>query len=205
MDYTGNENLKFEVYQELGECYTHTGDFDKAFKYFEEAKIIDTMSERPFVGIGVAEMQKSEINNAKLNFIKASEMNLNCDKAFAGLAMTYTTIGDNNEALINYKHALDIDPSNKAALMGLMQCAYSFQKYDVVVEYLNKYLDHYPGNLQILYCLAGTYFKQDKFIESKEVIERIFIFEPNHIEASKLNELVNKEIENNLYSECENT
>jgi tetratricopeptide (TPR) repeat protein len=119
--------------------------------------------------------------------------------------MTYTTIGDNNEALINYKHALDIDPSNKAALMGLMQCAYSFQNYDVVAEYLSKYLNHYPGNVKILYCLAGTYFKQDKFIEAKEIIERIFMFEPNHIEASRLNELVNKEIGNNSYSECENS
>jgi len=88
--------------------------------------------------------------------------------------------------------------------MGLMQCAYSFQNYDVVVEYLNKYLEHYPGNLKILYCLAGTYFKQDKFIEAKEIIERIFMFEPDHIEASNLNELVKKELENNSYSGCEN-
>ena len=119
--------------------------------------------------------------------------------------MTYLTLGDNSEALINYQYALDIDPSNKPALMGLMQCAYSFQNYDVVVEYLNKYLGHYPGNVKILYCLAGTYFKQDKFIEAKEIIERIFIFEPNHVDASNLNELVNKKIENNLYSECENS
>ncbi len=205
MEYTGSENLKFEVYQELGECYTHTGDIEKAFEHFEEARLIDPESERPFVGMGVAEMQKNELNSAQDHFSRAIEMNPNCDKAFAGLAMAKTSIGSNDEAFDLYQQALDIDPSNKAALLGLIQCAYSFQKYDVAVNYLNNYLEHYPGNIKILYCLAGTYYKQNELAKSKEVLERIFIFEPLHAEASELNDLIIKEHEKNLYSICENS
>ena len=205
MEYTGNENLKFEVYQELGECYTHTGDIEKAFKHFEEARLIDPESERPFVGMGVAEMQKNDLNLAQDHFSRAIEMNPNCDKAFAGLAMAKTSIGSNEEAFDLYQQSLDIDPSNKAALLGLIQCAYSFQKYDVAVNYLNKYLDHYPGNVKILYCLAGTYYKQNELARAKEILERIFLFEPHHAEAVELNELICKEHEKNLYAECENS
>jgi tetratricopeptide (TPR) repeat protein len=84
---------------------------------------------------------------------------------------------------------MDIDPGNLTALMGLFQGAYKFERLDIAEHYLQKYLELYPGNIKILYCLAGTYFKQNKISDSRKVLEKIFIFDPDNPDA---NELLNK-------------
>lgn len=205
MEHLSTENLKFEVYQELGECYTHTGDLEKAFVHFETAKSLDPCSERPYLGQGVAELQKNDIDSAKESFNRAIALNPNSDKALAGLAMALTSAGDNEEALTVYQKALDLDPSNKSALLGLIQSAYGFLRYDVAENYLNRYLALYPGNVKILYCLAGTLYKQNKMPDALEVLERIFMFEPDHPEANSLLDMIARQTSDSGYAKCENS
>ena len=60
MEEKKNKNLKFEIYQELGECYTQVGNIDRAIQHFEEAHRMDDSSERPFIGMGIAVLTTPE-------------------------------------------------------------------------------------------------------------------------------------------------
>jgi len=198
-------NLKFEIYQELGECYTHTGDIKKAVEHFTEAAGIDPTSERPLVGLGIAVLQEHRYSEAHSYFNKALDLNRNSDKALCGIGMALAGIGDSEEALGMFRKALDIDPGNITALMGLVQSTYSLELLGIAEKYLKGYLALYPGNVKILYCLAGTCFKQRKYDECRKLLETIFIFEPEHHDARELLLQIDNNQKGCSYGHCQNS
>ena len=204
MENTDKNNLKFEIYQELGECYTQTGDLEKAIKHYEEAQKIDPQHDRPFVGLGIAVMQKNDYERAKGYFYRALELNPNSDKAMTGLAMILCSTERSQEGFEMYQQALNLDPADLTALSGLIRCAYAFDRLDIAEHYLNDYLEIYPGNIKILFCLAGTYFKRNKIKKAKDIIEKIFIFDPDHREARELFEKIEGSEHAGTYEKCEN-
>jgi len=204
MNQSNNEQLAFEIYQEFVECYTQINDISKAIEHFDHASQILPESERPFIGLGVAVLQQNRVDEAKRYFKKAVTLNSNSDKAAAGFAMALFNNGEINEALIRYRVAMDINPTNMTALLGLVQCAYTLNMLDTAVEYLHKYLEHYPANANILYCLAGTYYKQLKIRECREIIDRILLFKPQHEEALALLQKLEEGPENGTYEQCQN-
>ncbi len=205
MEQNMSENVPFEIYQELGECYTQIGNIDEAIVHFETACRFEPQSERPFIGLGVAVMQKNNLDEAKYYFNKAIDKNPNNDKALTGLAMAITNSGDVPEGLKTYQKSMDINPTSLTTLMGLMKSAYALGELEVAVTYLNKYLDLYPGNMKILYCLAGTYFKQKRYHECRECLEKIFIFEPEHPDANDLMRALEEVHQECTYAECQNS
>ncbi len=199
------QELKFEIYQELGECYTHSGDFQKAFMHFEEAISFNSGSERPFVGLGVAEMQLNNTDGAKKYFEKAVSINPNSDSALTGLAMVLGNNGGADESLDKYSEALEINPLNMTALLGLIKGAYSLDRLPLAEKYLKKYLSHHPGNSKILFCLAGTLFKQGNTGGAKQVLNDLFIFEPQHADALELAKQIDKKMQDSQYGKCQNS
>ena len=197
--------IKFEIYQELGECYTHTGDIEKAIVHFQEARVINPESEKPLVGLGVAVLQHNNIKEAKTYFKKALAINPNNDNALTGLALAYSNNGSAKKGFTKYQEAFQINPGNKTALLGIVQYAYSVRQLDVAVEYLKKYIELFPGNTKMLYCLAGTYFKQNKLSDAKGVLENIFIFDPANSDAHELNLKIKATEESSGYGMCQNS
>jgi len=205
MKNTSKDNILFEIYQELGECYTHTQNLGKAMEHFNLAMQIDNSSERPYIGIGVALLQQNKSAEAKKHFEEALARNPNSDTAVAGLAMALSGNGQTIEGFQKYQEALDINPENMSALMGVITGAYSFERFDVAVSYLQNYLALYPGNIKILYCLAGTYVKLNRLDDASEVLKKIFIFEPNHAASHELLKKVDMLQHEDPYRKCQNS
>ena len=65
MKKASKDEVLFEIYQELGECYTHTGNIEKAVQHFEMAIKLGPVSERPYIGMGVALLQQNSADEAK--------------------------------------------------------------------------------------------------------------------------------------------
>ena len=89
--------------------------------------------------------------------------------------------------------------------MGLVQSAYAFQQLDIAVEHLNNYLSLYPANIKILYCLAGTYFKQGRYDLCRETVDKILIFEPDHKDANELLVRASQADQSSSYGKCQNS
>ena len=204
MEPMSRNQLQFEIYQELGECYTHTGDIQSALEHFLTAQKLDPASERPFVGLGVAVLQRQEFEKAQVYFQKALGLNAGSCKALTGLALALSSTGRHEEGFKKYQEALDIQPDNLTALMGALQAAYELQQLDVAVHYLRRYLDLYPGNVKILYCLAGTYFKQRRYSDAHDTLEQLFIFEPEHADGRELARSIERQQQDGVHGQCQN-
>ena len=119
--------------------------------------------------------------------------------------MAMSVHGQTIEGFQKYQEALDINPENMSALMGVVTGSYSFERFDVAVEYLNKYLELYPGNIKILYCLAGTYVKLNSLEDAREVLEKILIFEPDHAASMDLIKKIEELQHESKYMQCQNS
>jgi len=186
MEHTSLEELQFDIYQQLGECYTFTGDIDKALEHFHTARKLMPTSEQPLIGIGTSLIQQKKFLEAEQCFHEALALQPHSDRALAGLALVSQEAGRITESLSLYRQAMDENPTNLTALMGVIQTAYALERFDTAITYLRAYLEHYPANTKILYCLAGTYFKQQQYEKCREVLDQLFIFNPDHPEAREL-------------------
>lgn len=195
------EDLQFDIYQQLGECYTHTGDIDKAREHFDTARRLKPESELPLIGMAVAVMQQQNFSEAEHLFRKALSLNPHSDKALAGLGLVFQNSGRISESLDAFQGAIESNPTNLTALLGVVQAAYSVDRLDTAIHCMNRYLEHYPANTKILYCLAGTYFKQGDFESCREALERLFIFDPEHPEARELLNML-EQAQGSQYAQC---
>jgi len=184
MSNTKNDSqLKFEIYQELGECYTQVGDTEKAVNHFDEALKFNPQSERPHLGLGVIALQEEDFVNAEKHFLRALEINPTNDNALSGLGMVLSNNGGQEQGFARFQEALDVNPENMPALMGLLKSAYALNKLPIAETYLKKYLELHVADLKVLYCLAGVCFKLEKYKEAKDALEKILIFEPENQDA----------------------
>ncbi|MCX8042927.1 MAG: tetratricopeptide repeat protein, partial [Desulfobacterota bacterium] len=193
--------LQFDIYQQLGECYTHTGDIEKAREHFLVAQRLKPKSELPLVGLAIAIMQENRFNEAERLFRDALELNRHSDKALAGLGLVLQRAGNPEESLAMYRKAMESNPTNLTALMGLVQTAYATNQLNIAIDYMKEYLLHFPANTEILYCLAGTYYKQEDYDKCREVLEQIFIFNPSHAEARNLLTMLDH-VQGYTYAQC---
>lgn len=192
-----NEELKFTIYLELGECYTQVGEIDKAIDHFQEAIQLNPRSDRTYVGLGVAYLQQGHQTKAKENFLRAIELKPENDKALCGLGMVFNAgpINSQREGLRYFQQALNLNPENMPALMGLMQAAHALEELPLAEEYLKKYLELHVVDRKMLYCLAGVSFKMGKLTEAEDALERILLFEPENQDAQELKKQVDLALE----------
>lgn len=188
-----DREIHFEIHQELGECYAHVGKSEEAVSHFEKALTYDSQSEKPYIGLGVVALQKEESLKAKDYFWKAAQLNPKSDKALSGLGMALSTNGSREEGFKRFQEALDLNPENLSALMGLLESAYVLNQLSIAERYLKKYLEFHVADLKVLYCLAGVYFKQGKYREAQDGLDKILIFEPENQDALYLRKLMEKE------------
>ncbi len=183
-----DKDLKFEIYQELGECYTQVGRVAEAIAHFEQAAQLNPGSDRPYVGLGVAALQDSDCGRAQAAFERALSINPQSDRALCGLGMILSASGNGSlpTALARFREALEVNPENLTALSGLLQAASSSGRPEVSETYLRRYLELHVADLKILYCLAGVCFQQGKYAEAEDALERILVFEPDNAAALEL-------------------
>lgn len=178
-----NGGVPFDLYQELGECYAHVGRNEEAIRHFEEALTFDPWNERPYIGLGTVALQGGDSLRAKEYFLQAMQLNPRSDKALSGLGISLSTHGSSAEGFVRFQEALDLNPDNMPALMGVLQSADHLNQLPIAEAYLKKYLERHVADLQVLYCLAGVYFKLGKYGEAREAVSKILIFEPANQDA----------------------
>jgi len=74
----------YEVLREMGDCYTSVGDYSQAQRCYEKAASLGPDEPGPYVGLGVAALQKEELDEAEIAFRVACRLDANCAKAYAG-------------------------------------------------------------------------------------------------------------------------
>ena len=72
------------------------------------------------------------------------------------------------------------------ALYFLLQVAYELEKFDVAEKYYRKYLELHPADTEMLFALAGIYYRTGRTDMVRETIDTILLFKPEHKNALEL-------------------
>lgn len=181
---------KYEVLQELGDCYTSMEDYAQAQQYYEKAAVIAPDEPSPYIGLGVLALQKNNLDDAEIAFKVACRLDANNAKAYAGLGMVAQQRTDFKWAFEMYLKCLELDTDNLIALLGLFQTSCQMGSFTKVTHYLEIYLDMHPGDTSVMFPLAALYMKDGRFKESKGILLDLLALDENHKDAIDLLEEV---------------
>ena len=185
---------RYEVLQELGDCYTTVGKFSDAQRCYEKAATLDPDEPGPYVGIGVVALEEEQFEDAEIAFRVACRLDSNCAKGYAGLAMVAQQRADYPQAFEMYLKCLELDSENLTALLGLFQTACQMGSFSKVIHYLEVYLNMHPGDTSVMFSLGALYMKNEQFVESRNTLLDVLTLNASNQDAVNLLE----EVEHNL-------
>lgn len=181
---------RYEVLQELGDCYTSVGRYGEAQRCYEKAASLEPDESGPYVGLGVIALQRNLLDDAEIAFRVASRLEGNCAKAYAGLGMVAQENGDLQRAFDMYLKCLELDRDNLTALLGLFQTSCQMGSFGKVIGYLELYLEMHPGDVSVMFSLAALYMKEGRPARSREVLMDVLTLDPRNEDAAALLEEV---------------
>ena len=185
-----NTTQRYEVLQELGDCYASVGSYEQAQKCYEKAATLGPDEAGPYVGLGVVALQKELLEDAEIAFRVACRLDVNCAKGYAGQAMVAQERGDYKQAFDMYLKCLELDTDNLTALLGLFQTSCQMGSFGKVIHYLEVYLDMHPGDISVMFSLAALYVKDGCLEQAGTLLGDILALDPGNSDAANLLEEV---------------
>ena len=180
----------YEVLRELGDCHTSVGNYSEAHRCYEKAASLGPDEPGPYVGLGVAALQRGQLEDAEVAFRVACRLDPDCAKAYAGLAMVAQQRGEYPESFDLYMKSLELDTDNITALLGLFQVSCEMGSFAKVIGYLEIYLSMHPGDTSVMFALSALYLKDGRVEQSRETLTNLLVLEPTNQDAANLLEEV---------------
>lgn len=176
------------------EAYVLKGEAAVGEELIEQILSSNPLSSRALCCKGAITAGRNEWALAENIFRKAHEITPNNDVALAGLGLCSQWSKDITQAWSWYLKALNYNPENLRALMGVIEIGYQSGRLEEVERAIKQYLELHPADLEFLYSLAGCYYAQEKLAEATAEIEKITIFEPNNSRALELKTMINSKM-----------
>ncbi len=158
----------------------------EARKCFSRAAAISPNRAEPLVGLANVAFQLGNHEDAYRQFLQATELDEQCGDAFAGLAMVYQHRQDCANAFDMYLRALELEPDNLLALLGLFQMSRSMGTFKQIIHYLEVYRKGHPDDSAVLFCLASLYVQENHLLQARELLLEVLDLEPGKPEANAL-------------------
>ncbi len=106
----GLEGFQPELRTNLGVAAFFSDDFEQALSHFRQAILLNTQLALPHFHSGRAQIEMKYFDAAETSFEKALKLQPNWSEAALHLAELAERRGDQDEALLRYQHALELDP-----------------------------------------------------------------------------------------------
>lgn len=178
-------HLDYEINKELGECYLFMGEMDKAHEYYTKAAGSNGVHADPYLGLATVAVHRGQLDEAYSLYLKASSLD-ETEKALTGLGLVEIELGKVEDAHGHFNQALDKNPGNMIALLGIVQSGYVLSKVDEVISRLSLCLDEDPLKHDIRFTLAGCLVNNNRKQEACGHLERILEHEPEYQAAKEL-------------------
>jgi Flp pilus assembly protein TadD len=185
----------YDVLHELGDCYTSVGNYSQAQRCYEKAASLGPDEPEPYIGLGVAALQRDQLDDAEIAFRVACRLDPRCAKAYAGLAMVAQQRRDFPHAFDFYMKSLELDTDNITALLGLFQVSCEMGSFARVIHYLEVYLEMHPGDTSVMFALAALYRKDGRPEQAKTMLLSLLALEPANRDAVNLLEEIEHTLE----------
>lgn len=170
------------------------GHSDDALKIYQEVLIKNPKSWRALCGKGAIAASRNSWREAESLFREANEILPRYDVALAGLGLCSQWAKDITNAWGWYQKALESNPENLRALMGVIELGYTLNRLEHVETAIKNYLELHPADLDLIYSLAGCYVAQERLDEAVTQIDKITLFHPHHEKALQLKQVVHEKL-----------
>lgn len=184
-------------YREVAECLQAEftvlgGDLRTSARMYDEIIRRNPQAARALCGKGAIAAEVGDWSVAEEYFRHAREADADCDVAYAGLGLCAMVAHKTENAFALFSTAVEKNPENNRALLGVLQTGYPLKRYTEMERMLTAFLDLHPANLDILYSFAGVLFAQGKVKEARIEIEKILLFAPEHEHALELRGMIDQ-------------
>lgn len=170
----------------MGDCHLAMAELAEAKWCFSRAAAVAPHRAEPLVGLANVSFQLGHHEQAYRQFLSATELDSQCGAAFAGLAMIYQNRDDCPGAFDMYLRALELEPDNLLALLGLFQMSRSMGTFKQIIHYLEVYRKGHPDDSAVLFCLASLYVQENHLLQARELLLEVLDLEPGKPEANAL-------------------
>ena len=163
--------------EEKEEKYTRSKGWAlyKEKKYDEAIKIFETDSKRepnnpdPLIGLAYSYLKKEDFKKA-LNYAdKAVKVASDYSRSYSARGMIYERLNQTNNAIQNYKKALNLDSDDQFAREQLSKILFKSKNYIEAEIYLKSVIENEPDNLFFLKMFGNTLISLKKYKEAYEV------------------------------------
>lgn len=119
---------------------------------------------------------------------------LDCDpanyRAIGALGLIALARGDDKGAMDKFAQALDIEIDNAPLVSRLLDCAIRTRKFSAALAAARRYVDFYPGNVDIALRLAETLHAAGESREAIDRLDTLLLLQPGHVAATALLERI---------------
>ena len=175
-----------EVLARLGNCYMCLQDISNAEKFYRRSLEIEPHGYVAGVGLGLLEIQLNMLDESINRFTNIIKNNPDSDKAISGLGLAYRKSKRISSAMDAFCRALTINVENEAAMKNLIELSNLNNHFDQVELAINRYLEIYPSDTNILLELASVQYKTKRLDDSRDTLSVIMELNPNHMEGKKM-------------------
>lgn len=180
----------FSLFKSIGNACLLLGDLDSAEENYNKALSINPSSDGLLVNLGTLCMQQQKNKESMEFFKKALEVNSFNDGAWCGVAMVARMMKDLEWAWSTLLHTLDINPENQIALKVAIDWAIDDYNYGEVIDRVNYYLRTQSDDYELVYSLAGLYFKANRFSEAHLTLDYLDMKDPGREDSQELRGLI---------------
>lgn len=152
------------LYNNLGTLLQEIERYEEAEPVFLDLVDLFPNSFMGYVNLGNNYFYRKQYLQATTSFQQALRLHPTCAEAYNGIAMVYQENGDFQNALKNYKIALECNPNLIQTQINVVQMEVSLSPENAENLYLD-FLLKYPENPKICNSLAYVYLKKGNLLE----------------------------------------
>jgi len=118
-------------------------------------------------------------------------------RSLSGMGMCLMMEQQPQDAYNYFVRALQSGPGHLVTLLQLIECAYYLGRFDDLERFLREYVKEHPTDMELVYCHAGSLYKLGRFAESEALTTRVLEWNPSHLGARQLKDLINEDKQKN--------
>jgi tetratricopeptide (TPR) repeat protein len=178
----------FYLLMALGEACLEINDHVKSAHYYHLASKIKSNDHDPFLGFTKVWLTTGQIERAEQTLARLPSPDLakNDPETQRLLGKICQKRKNLDLAYQCYKKAFDLRPDDPASVDPFYYTGVALGRWPEMVETLQTFTGHEPGNVNGLARLAAVYFQLERDEEASEMVERCLELEPNHPVARSL-------------------
>ena len=159
------------IWQKYGELLVSSGDGENGFAWLQRAFQADPRLERINYDLGVASLDRMDLQNAESFAHKAVDEHPDDLNALHLLASVAGKLSHWQQALEVYQKILKLNAKDAEALLGLGRCQLELKQYQDAIDTLQNQLEVDPANILAHYYLSRAYAAVGETVEAQHQAE----------------------------------